>query len=192
VIIDVGGVGYLVHVSMRTLDQLPSVGEAIRLVIETHVREDMIRLYGFMTAQERDWFRVLQNVQGVGSKVALAILSALPLDVLASAILSGDKAMVARSPGVGPKLAARLVVELKDKVPAGDLAMRGQVVDASGYGQAFIPQEMPETVADAISALTNLGYALPQAKAAVLKAGMSLGEEASTASLIRQGLKELL
>jgi holliday junction DNA helicase RuvA len=191
VLIDVGGVGYVAHVSGRTLQHLPSAGEALTLIIETHVREDMIRLYGFLNTQERDWFRVLQSVQGVGAKVALGILTALSFDVLASAILTGDKAMVARAPGVGPKLAARLVVELKDKVPVGDMVIGGLSVGSSGSAVISSPSALPETVADAISALVNLGYGLTQAQGAVLKANAHLGEEATTATLIRQGLKEL-
>ena len=117
-IVDVGGVGYVVAASARTLRGLPAVGEAVSLHIETQVREDAIRLFGFLTQGERDWFRLLQSVQGVGAKVALGILGALPGDALASAISRQDKAMMARAPGVGPKLAARLVLELKDKAGA--------------------------------------------------------------------------
>ena len=116
-ILDVGGVGYLVAASARTLRALPPPGQPVELLIETHVREDAIRLYGFLTAAERDWFRVLQSVQGVGAKVALGILGALTADALSTAIARQDKAMMARAPGVGPKLAARLVLELKDKAP---------------------------------------------------------------------------
>src|SRR5918995_2169050 len=118
VIVDVGGVGYVVHCSTRTLQNLPSTGEAATLSIETHVREDMIRLYGFRSDAEREWFRLLQTVQGVGAKVALGILSVLDPGGLATAIATGDKASVSRGPGVGPKLAARIVAELKDRAPA--------------------------------------------------------------------------
>ena len=117
-ILDVNGVGYLVAASARTLRALPPVGQPAALLIETQVREDAIRLYGFLTAGERDWFRLLQSVQGVGAKVALGILGALTADALSAAIARQDKAMMARAPGVGPKLAARLVLELKDKAPA--------------------------------------------------------------------------
>ena len=117
-ILDVNGVGYLVSASARTLRALPGVGEQAELLIETHVREDAIRLYGFLTAGERDWFRLLQSVQGVGAKVALGILGALSAEALSTAVARQDKAMMARAPGVGPKLAARLVLELKDKAPA--------------------------------------------------------------------------
>ena len=118
VIVDVHGVGYVVHCSSRTLQNLPKVGEAAVLSIETHVREDMIRLYGFRSDPEREWFRLLQTVQGVGAKVALGILSVLDPGGLGTAIATGDKASVARAPGVGPKLAPRIVAELKDKAPA--------------------------------------------------------------------------
>ena len=117
-ILDVNGVGYLVAASAHTLRALPRVGELAELMIETHVREDAIRLYGFVTASERDWFRLLQSVQGVGAKVALGVLGALKPDELSTAIGRQDKTMMARAPGVGPKLAARLVLELKDKAPA--------------------------------------------------------------------------
>src|SRR6201994_2982247 len=118
IILDVNGVGYLVHCSARTLQSLPSPGEAAVLAIETHVREDQIRLFGFKTDVEREWFRLLQTVQGVGAKVALAVLSTLPPSELANAIALRDKAAVVRTPGVGPKVAERIVTELKDKAPA--------------------------------------------------------------------------
>ena len=129
-ILDVNGVGYLVSASPRTLRALPAVGQPAELLIETHVREDAIRLYGFLTAGERDWFRLLQSVQGVGAKVALGILGALSAEALSAAIARQDKAMMARAPGVGPKLAARLVLELKDKAPALGVA------DFGGHGEA--------------------------------------------------------
>jgi Holliday junction DNA helicase RuvA len=118
VIVDVNGVGYLVHCSTRTLQELPGPGEPVTLAIETHVREDQIRLFGFTSDIEREWFRLLQTVQGVGTKVALAVLGTLKPADLASAIAMRDKAMVARTPGVGPKVAERIVTELKDKAPA--------------------------------------------------------------------------
>src|SRR5580704_11982203 len=117
-ILDVNGVGYLVSASARTLRAIPAVGAPAELLIETYVREDAIRLYGFFTAGEREWFRLLQSVQGVGAKVALGILGALSAEALSTAVARQDKAMMARAPGVGPKLAARLVLELKDKAPA--------------------------------------------------------------------------
>ena len=185
-IIDVNGVGYLVSASARTLRALPAVGEAAELLIETHVREDAIRLYGFLTTAEREWFRLLQSVQGVGAKVALGILGALSADALRSAIAKQDKAMMARAPGVGPKLAARLVLELKDKAPALGAA------DFAGAdaGLERTPK-LPKAAEDAILALVGLGYAHPQAAAAVARISAQLGHEAQTAALVRAGLKEL-
>jgi Holliday junction DNA helicase RuvA len=185
-IVDVGGVGYLVAASARTLRGLPVVGEAVTLFIETQVREDAIRLFGFLTSAERDWFRLLQSVQGVGAKVALGILGALPGDALAAAIARQDKAMMARAPGVGPKLAARLVLELKDKAPALGIADYAAPADAAP-GLA----SLSKAADDAVLALTGLGYAKPQASAAVAKAYKTLGAEAATSALIRAGLKEL-
>lgn len=118
VILDVSGVGYIVHCSARTLQRMPKVGEPASLSIETHVREDMIRLYGFRSDAEREWFRLLQTVQGVGARVALGVLSVMEPEALASAIATGDKGAISRAPGVGPRLAARLAAELKDKAPA--------------------------------------------------------------------------
>ncbi|APF38262.1 Holliday junction branch migration protein RuvA [Chelatococcus daeguensis] len=187
VILDVHGVGYLVHCSSRTLQNLPPAGEAATLAIETIVREDMIRLYGFRSDAEREWFRLLQTVQGVGSRVALGILSVLDPGALASAVGMGDKAAIARAPGVGPKLAARLVAELKDKAPVFG-AVDPAVIRLSG---AVTDGDAPAPVADAVSALVNLGYGQPQAAAAVAAALKAAGEEAQTATLIRLGLKEL-
>ncbi len=185
-ILDVGGVGYLVAASARTLRALPPVGEPVALQIETQVREDAIKLFGFLTAGEREWFRLLQNVQGVGAKVALGLLGALPGDALATAIQRQDKAMLARAPGVGPKLAARLVMELKDKVPAFGVPEFGGAVPASGP-----PGGLPKAAEDAVLALVGLGYQRPHAAAAVAKGLEALGPEAATAALIRLGLKEL-
>jgi len=185
-ILDVGGVGYLVAASARTLRALPPPGQQVELLIETHVREDAIRLYGFLTAAERDWFRVLQSVQGVGAKVALGILGALTADALSTAIARQDKAMMARAPGVGPKLAARLVLELKDKAPTPS---------ASDFGATDVSVEsgakLSKAADDAILALVGLGYARAQAAAAVARCSATLGGEAQTAALIRAGLKEL-
>ncbi|WP_442753458.1 Holliday junction branch migration protein RuvA [Methylocystis sp. JAN1] len=187
VILDVNGVGYVVHCSSRTLQKLPRPGEAATLAIETQVREDSIKLFGFSSESERDWFRLLQTVQGVGSKVALGILSILSGGELGSAIATQDKAMVARAPGVGPKLAARIVAELKDKAPAfGPVdpvvaKLAGEDAEANA----------PSSVRDAISALVNLGYGRPQAAAAVAASLKALGDGAETGALIRQGLKEL-
>jgi Holliday junction DNA helicase RuvA len=187
VILDVGGVGYQVHCAARTLQALPSSGEAAVLAIETYVREDQIRLFGFRSDTEREWFRLLQTVQGVGAKVALAVLSTLPPSDLANAIALRDKAAVARTPGVGPKVAERIVTELKDKTPAF------ATVDpaAAHLAGAIDEHTAPRPVADAISALVNLGYGQPQAAAAIAQASRSAGEDAETAALIRLGLKEL-
>ncbi len=182
-VLHVGGVGYLVHCSSRTLGGLRN-GEPASLAIETHVREDMIRLYGFASAVERDWFRLLQGVQGVGAKVALAILGTLATVDLARAVAGGDRTAVARAPGVGPKLAARIVAELKDKGPEGVAADLG----LPGHDPAA---PLPRNVEDAVSALVNLGYARPQATAAIAAAIEALGAEAETAPLIRAGLKQL-
>jgi Holliday junction DNA helicase RuvA len=185
-VIDVGGVGYVVSASARTLRALPPIGEATTLHIETQVREDSFRLFGFLTSSERDWFRVLQNVQGVGAKVALGILGALSAEALSAAIAHQDKAMMARAPGVGPKLAARLVLELKDKAPALGVADLGGAI-----AEAEPADKLPRPAQDAVLALVNLGYARPQASLAVAKGVASLGADAQTAALIRLGLKEL-
>jgi Holliday junction DNA helicase RuvA len=187
VILDVGGVGYLVHCSARTLQELPGTGQPATLAIETYVREDQLRLFGFLTDVEREWFRLLQTVQGVGAKVALSVLSTLKPADLASAIALRDKAMVARAPGVGPKVAERIVTELKDKAPAY-ASVDPAVIRLSG---AVEDRRAPQPVADAVSALINLGYGHPQAAAAIAAAARNAGEKADTASLIRLGLKEL-
>ncbi len=187
VILDVNGVGYVVQCSSRTLQKLPKIGEAAALAIETQVREDAIRLFGFTSDAERDWFRLLQNVQGVGAKVALAILGVLGPGELATAIGTQDKAAVARAPGVGPKLAARIVAEMKDKAPAL-AAVDPVVARLAGEDDA---RTAPKPVQDAISALVNLGYGRPQAAAAVAASVKALGESAETSALIRRGLKEL-
>ena len=187
VILDVGGVGYQVHCSARTLQALPSPGEAATLSIETYVREDKIKLFGFRSDVEREWFRLLQTVQGVGAKVALAVLGTLPPADLANAIALRDKAAVARTPGVGPKVAERIVTELKDKAPAFADVDPG-VIRLSG---AIEDSRAPQPIADAISALINLGYGQPQAAAAIAAASRAAGDKAETAQLIRLGLKEL-
>ncbi|MCA3595641.1 MAG: Holliday junction branch migration protein RuvA [Methylobacterium sp.] len=187
VILDVHGVGYLIHCSSRTLQALPQAGEAATLFIETIVREDMIRLFGFANEMEKAWFNILLGVQGVGQKVALAILSTLKPGELANAIAMKDKAAIARTSGVGPKLAERICVELKDKAPAFG-SVDPAVVKLAGEmeeGRAKGP------VKDAISALVNLGYGQPQAAAAVAAAAKALGEAAEAGALIRQGLREL-
>jgi Holliday junction DNA helicase RuvA len=187
VILDVHGVGYLVHCSARTLQELPAVGEAVVLAIETYVREDQIRLFGFPTDIEREWFRLLQTVQGVGAKMALSVLGTLKHNELASAIAMRDKAMIARAPGVGPKVAERICNELRDKTPEFSAVDRA-LVRLIG---AVEEKSAPRTVADAVSALVNLGYGQPQAMAAIAAAVREAGDGADTARLIRLGLKEL-
>ena len=176
-VIDVSGVGYRVFCSAPTLGRLRT-GEAASLLIETHMREDHIHLYGFIDASERDWFRLLTTVQGVGAKVGLAILSALGADDIARALASGDRAAVTRANGVGAKLATRILSELKDKV--------GEAV----LGPAAGPDETG-AAGDAASALVNLGYGATEAFGAVSQAAAKLGPDAGTAALIRAGLAEL-
>lgn len=187
VILDVQGVGYQVHCPARTLQALPAPGEPAALSIETYVREDQIKLFGFAGDTEREWFRLLQTVQGVGAKVALSVLGTLKPAELATAIATRDKAQVARSPGVGNKVAERIVAELKDKAPA--FAAIDPAVAL--LADALDEKRAPKPVTDAVSALVNLGYGQPQAAAAIAAAARSAGEGADTATLIRQGLKEL-
>jgi len=180
-VLDVNGVGYLVFASARTLGRAPARGEPLRLLIETHVREDHIHLYGFADEAERSWFRLLTTVQGVGARLGLAILSVLAPDALATAILAQDKAALTRADGVGPKLATRIASELKDKV--GGIAL----------GPAASSVAVPEGAAatDAVSALVNLGYSRSDAFGAVTQAAKRLGEAAKIDALIRAGLQEL-
>jgi holliday junction DNA helicase RuvA len=187
VVIDVHGVGYVAFCSMRTLGNLSGVGEAVSLFIETYVREDMIRLYGFQTVLEREWFRLLQSVQGVGAKVALSVLSTLTAPDLANAIALRDLAMVSRAPGVGKKVAERIVTELKNKAPA----FAGSASGTIGLKQELGEGVAPAPVMDAVSALTNLGYSRDVAANAVAAAMKVAGEGADSAKLIRFGLKEL-
>jgi Holliday junction DNA helicase RuvA len=187
VIVDVNGVGYLVHCSARTLQALPAVGEAATLWIETHVREDQIRLFGFVTDLEREWFRLLQTVQGVGTRVALSVLGTLKPADLATAVAMRDKGSIARAPGVGPKVAERICTELKDKAPAY-ASVDPAVIRLSG---ALDEKRAPQPVSDAISALINLGYGQPQAAAAIAAAAREAGEAADAPRLIRLGLREL-
>ena len=183
VIIDVGGVGYFVFCPGKTLQGLPKSGESVVLHIETHVREDHIHLYGFLTGGEKEWFRRLQSVQGVGAKVALSILSILTPAELAQAVAAQDKTMIGRASGVGPKLATRLVTELKDKVTAFE-GFEAAPVGAPRLAGGSI-------AADAVSALVNLGYRQADAMGAVARVNRVQGGEASLESLIRGGLKEL-
>jgi holliday junction DNA helicase RuvA len=185
-IVDVGGVGYEVTLGARAINSLPPIGETVTLAIDTYVREDEIRLYGFATEHERAWFRGLQTVQGVGAKVALAVLGTLSAADLANAVALQDKGQIARAPGVGPKVAARIVSELKDKMPAPAPAIR------PGGGLAPVAT-LPEGLAarDAVSALTNLGYAPAEAAAAISAAVGKVGRDARPEELIRLGLKEL-
>jgi Holliday junction DNA helicase RuvA len=178
VVVDVGGVGYLVFAASRTLARLPSRGEPVRLLIETHVREDHIHLYGFADEAERDWFRLLTTVQGVGAKTALAVLSALAPDALTTAVMAQDKVALTRAAGVGRKLAQRIVMELRDKL--GSVAL-GPAVAADDTAAA----------GDAVSALVNLGYPRTDAFAAVSAAARALGGEARLDALLKASLKEL-
>ncbi|MCA1970127.1 MAG: Holliday junction branch migration protein RuvA [Rhizobium sp.] len=186
-LIDVHGVCYVAFCSSRTLSRLGSPGEAAVLFIETYVREDQLKLFGFMTALEREWFNLLQSVQGVGAKVALALLSTLPPSELANAIALQDKTAVSRAPGVGPKVAVRIITELKNKAPA----FAGEAAAKIGLKQELGEGVAPAPVADAVSALTNLGYSREQAANAISAALKNGGEDADSAKLIRLGLKEL-
>jgi Holliday junction DNA helicase RuvA len=180
-VIDVGGVGYLVQASSRTLAALPPAPTPVKLIIETHVREDAIILYGFADSAERDWFRLLTTVQGVGGKVALAILSALSPRDLIGAIAAGDKASLTRAPGVGPRLAVRLLTELRDKTGAMP----------TSTGVSYTPVAATGPADDALSALLNLGYRRPEAQQTVARVLDRLGDKATLDVLIRDSLKEL-
>jgi len=185
VVLDVAGVGYLVFVSARTLTVLPGVGEAAELAIETHVREDHIHLYGFSSPAEREMFRLLLTVQGVGAKVGLAILSALSADEAISAIVAGDAASFRRAAGVGPKLAQRVVAELKDKLPA--LSPGSSFQPPTGAA----PASSDPGLGDAISALVNLGYGRTEAFTVVNRMAQRLGAATPVGILIRESLKEM-
>ncbi|HEX9769350.1 MAG TPA: Holliday junction branch migration protein RuvA [Kiloniellales bacterium] len=184
-LVDVRGVGYLVFCSARTLERAGRQGDGVSLLIETHVREDHIHLYGFADPAERDWFRLLSTVQGVGARMALAVLSALSPGDLIRAIAAQDKAALTRANGVGNKLAARIVTELKDK--AGRLALGPGA--AAGAGAASTGLEA--SAEDALSALVNLGYGRSEALGAVVEASRRLGSQAPLAALIKEGLREL-
>ena len=180
-VLDVNGVGYLVSASSRTLSALGAIGEEVVLHTEMLVAQDMIRLVGFSSAAERDWFGLLTSVQGVGSRVALAILSALSADELHSAIAAGDHRMIARANGVGPKLAQRIANELKDK--AGGVAL--------GPGGGGVVPARGGFAADAVSALINLGFRPAEASEAVAKAEAEIGPEATLDALVRSALKKV-
>lgn len=186
VIIDVAGVGYLVFCSAQTLRALGGIGQEASLSIETHVREDHIHLYGFADASEKEWFGLLTTVQGVGAKVCLALLSALSPADISDAILSGDKAMLTQAQGVGPRLAARIIGELKDK--ADQFAVVRHVDFGNGTAA---PAAGSGVVPDAVSALVNLGYRRHDALGAVSQAAQQLGADASVEALVKAGLQEL-
>ena len=182
VILDVNGVGYLVHCPASTLSRL-SAGAHASLMIEMKVSEDAIKLYGFASAEEREWFRLLQTVQNVGGKVALSVLSTLSPRELQRALALGDKAMIGRSPGVGPKLALRIATELKDKAPS--MMMHGE--DEGRVAATAHAPRGPE--GDAVSALVHLGYSDARAAEAVARASQALGEHTEASALIREALK---
>ncbi len=181
-VVDVNGVGYLVQASTRTLATLPSGGIAM-LLIEMQVREDAITLYGFADSAEREWFRLLTTVQGVGAKVALGVLSALSPRELVAAIQAGDRGALTRAPGVGPKLAIRLLTELREKA--------GAMPTGPGFSPVLPPPAAKGAAGDALSALVNLGYRRPEAQAAIGRVAERLGEDAGLDQMIREGLKEL-
>lgn len=184
-IIDVGGVGYLVEASARTLDALGATGNDVTVHTELLVGQDFMRLLGFSRAEERDWFRLLVQVQGVGTKVALAILSALEINDLRRALASGDKAMIGRANGVGPKLAQRICNELKDK--AGAL---GGISGTGPIGSSAAPAKGGSPLGDAMGALTGLGFKPAEASAAVSAAAEELGDGATLDALVRMALKK--
>ncbi|MCA0302632.1 MAG: Holliday junction branch migration protein RuvA [Proteobacteria bacterium] len=186
-VIDVNGVGYLVSASARTLRDLV-VGQPVGMLVETIVREDAIALYGFLETAERDWFRILTTVQGVGARVALSILSTLSPDEIARAIAAADRATLSRPPGVGPKLAARLATELKDKAAAFGIAPAPVTAKP---GDAAVAAPAGSVNEDAVSALVNLGYKRVEAFGAVARVTQRLGEGAALDAVIRAGLQEL-
>ncbi len=191
IIIDVGGVGYLVSVSSRTLGRINSVGEYIKILIETHVREDQISLFGFIDLEEKNWFKLLCTVQGVGAKVCLNILSVIPPEQLPIAIAAADKTAFTRADGVGPKLGTRIVTELKDKVAKFELGNISNVVDSGKVAKANINIQANNNNSDAISALINLGYGRSEAFSAVGQAAKELDNEPSIEKIIEYSLKLL-
>lgn len=193
IVIDVSGVGYLVYCPGRVIGNLPGIGQPVSMHIETHVREDHIHLYGFSTALERECFRMLTTVQGVGAKVGLAILGTLTVDELTTAIVAQDKAMLSRSDGVGPRLAARLMTELKDKILSLGGSFAPKPVSAS-TGAADVAGPVPADIGaatDAISALVNLGYGRAEAFVAVGRVIQNKGNDIGLNALIPAALKEL-
>ncbi|RCL02266.1 MAG: holliday junction DNA helicase RuvA [Candidatus Tokpelaia sp. JSC189] len=186
IIIDVQGVGYMVYVTARILGSLPEMGQSVTFFIETQVREDAIRLFGFSSRLEQGWFRLLQNVQGIGARVALAVLGTLGTEELASAIALCDTTTICRAPGVGKKVAERIVTELKNKAPIYSSGMMA-IIGAVGTGG----QGVQASVADAVSALCNLGYSYELAANAIAEALKTAGEGVDSAKLIRFGLREL-
>lgn len=184
VVIDVGGVGYLVVCSVRTLAALPGAGEAVDLHVDTQVRAESITLYGFREPAERVWFRLLQTVQGVGARVALGLLSVLAPDELARAVAAQDKKALSRASGVGPRLAARIASELRERLV--DLPLPAAAELAAPVAGTLAP-----AAADAVSALINLGYGRSEAHAAIAKAVAALGEQVAVDALIRNGLQDL-
>ncbi|MFT8736090.1 MAG: Holliday junction branch migration protein RuvA [Zymomonas mobilis] len=190
-VIDVNGVGYLVQLSGRALDYFSEIEGEITVHIETQVREDAITLYGFASYMERDWFRLLTSVQGVGGKAALAILTTLTTDAIALAISSGDKTMICRANGIGPKIAQRIINELKDKPAAIALlsSVKSENLSVKDISQTSIPANAGNFVADAVSALLNLGFKPAEAQRVVQLASEELGEQATLDSLVRLALR---
>ncbi|ACK48988.1 Holliday junction DNA helicase RuvA [Methylocella silvestris BL2] len=189
VILDVNGVGYVVHCSSRTLQNLPPQGQATALAIDTQMREDSIKLYGFASETEREWFRLLQSVQGVGAKVALAIQGVLRPGEIVTAIAAQDRAAFARASGVGAKLAARILAELKDKAPA--LGASLHTLAGAGSEGAGVEAPASGAVSDAISVLVNLGFGRSQAAVAVAASSKALGSGAGAGDLAKRALQEL-
>lgn len=188
ILLDVSGVGYLVHCSPRTLQRAGQRGEPASFLIDTHVREDAINLYGFADAGEQQWFRLLTSVQGVGARVGMAILGACPPERLGFAIASGDKAAIQAADGVGPKLATRIITELKDKAGKMDLSASLPKTEKGKAAAGGTPASIDN---DAVSALVNLGYAKADAFSAVLSAKQKANDNASLSDVIRLALKEL-
>ncbi len=189
-VIDVNGVGYLIFCSNRTLSNFPGIGEAVRVFVETHVREDQFHLYGFIDSTERDWYRLLTTVQGVGAKVGLAILSVLSSEQIMQAIAAQDKAAITRANGVGPKVATRILTELKEKAGAIAISSVGTTLASEVSGKPG-SGATPAIAMEAASALVNLGYGRSEALGVVTQVASALGEEATVDKLIKEGLKEL-